>query len=208
MEVGPQRQIDRVKGTPEMAGRCVRVTRVRVSADKRRPRGEQVPSRSLARATRVERVEAIKRAESKGQTTREIAASLGLAASTIRIYRRDPDGEAQRARHARYQGRCRECGKATSGSRGAEKAPEWCAKHAPRQRRRWSDEQILAAIRKWQGLTGAPPILADWSPAHAPSGHEGAARYLAERGAWPSASAVIRRFGSLDAAVKHAHAGF
>lgn len=174
----------------------------------RRPRGKRVPAATLARPTRAERVRAIERATGEGRSAREIAALLGLAASTIRIYRRDPEGEAQRARHARYQGRCRECGKATSGSRGAGKAPEWCAKHAPRLRRRWSDEQLLAAVRKWQGLTGEPPILADWSPAHAPSGHEGAARYLAQRGAWPSASAVIRRFGSLDAAVKRAHAGF
>lgn len=166
-----------------------------------------MPSRTLARPTRAQRVEAIRHAESKGQTTREIAASLGLAVSTIRIYRRDPDGRAQRERHERYQGRCRECGKVTTGSEGAEKAPDWCKAHAPQQWRRWSDEQILAAIRRWRALTGAPPTLADWSPAHATFGHKGAARYLAERGAWPSASAVSRRFGSLAAAVKRADAG-
>ncbi len=177
---------------------------MRQSAEVRRPRGERVPSRALVRVTRIERVEAIKRAESAGQTAREIAASLGLAVSTIRIYRRDPDGKAQQARHERYQGRCRECGAPTTGSRGAAKAPEWCAQHAPRQRRRWSDELILAAIRNWRALTGAPPALADWSPAHAPSGHEGAARYLAEPGVWPNASTVIRRFGSLEAAAKRA----
>ncbi len=143
---------------------------MRQSADVRRPRGERVPSRALVRATRVERVAAIKRAESAGQTAREIAASLGLAVSTIRIYRRDPDGKAQRARHERYRGRCRECGAATTGSRGGAKAPEWCAQHAPRQRRRWSDEQILGAIRKWRQVTGAPPALADWSPASRPVG--------------------------------------
>jgi hypothetical protein len=63
---------------------------------------------------------------------------------------------------------------------------------------------MLEAIRQWTRLAGAPPSLYDWSPAHAPVGHTGAARYLAERGRWPNASSVARRFGSLRAAVERA----
>ena len=63
---------------------------------------------------------------------------------------------------------------------------------------------MLEAIRQWTRLTGAPPSLYDWSPAHAPAGHRVAARYLAERGRWPNASSVARRFGSLRAAVEAA----
>jgi hypothetical protein len=63
---------------------------------------------------------------------------------------------------------------------------------------------MLDAVREWTRLTGAPPTLYDWSPAHAPAGHSGASRYLAERGRWPSASSVARRFGSLRAAVERA----
>ena len=61
---------------------------------------------------------------------------------------------------------------------------------------------MLEAIRQWTRLTCVPPYLYDWSPAHAPAGHRGAARYLAERGRWPNASSVARRFGSLRAAVE------
>ena len=62
---------------------------------------------------------------------------------------------------------------------------------------------MLEAVRDWTRLAGAPPTLYDWSPAHAPTGHPGAARYLAERGRWP-ASSVARRFGSLRTAVETA----
>jgi hypothetical protein len=63
---------------------------------------------------------------------------------------------------------------------------------------------MLEAIREWTLRTGAPPSLYDWSPTHAPAGDRGAARYLAERGRWPNASSVARRFGSLRDAVEAA----
>ena len=63
---------------------------------------------------------------------------------------------------------------------------------------------MLEAVRDWTRLTGALPTLYDWAPAHAPAGHPGAARYLAERGRWPNVSSVARRFGSLRAAVEAA----
>jgi hypothetical protein len=59
-------------------------------------------------------------------------------------------------------------------------------------------------VRDWYGLTGAPPTVPDWSPAHAPAGHEGATRYRSEPGRWPSATQVVRRFGSFPAAVRRA----
>ena len=62
----------------------------------------------------------------------------------------------------------------------------------------------MESIRDWAELTGSPPTLADWSPAHARAGHEGAARYRSGRGRWPSASTVAARFGSLRAAVEAA----
>jgi hypothetical protein len=63
---------------------------------------------------------------------------------------------------------------------------------------------MLEAIRDWAELTGSPPTLADWSPAHAGAGHEGAVRYRSERGRWPSASTVALRFGSFRAALERA----
>jgi hypothetical protein len=63
---------------------------------------------------------------------------------------------------------------------------------------------VLEAIRDWTDVTGSPPTMADWSPAHASAGHEGSARYRSEPGRWPSASTVTARFGSLRGALERA----
>src|SRR5919108_2892145 len=169
----------------------------------RRPRGARVTRDVLVRPTRRERVDQIDALAAAGLGTTEIAEKLGLARSTVNKYRRDPEGERERARRESYRGRCRRCGRPTRGSDGPGRAPEWCHACAPLRRRRWSDDQMLEAVREWTRLTGAPPTLYDWSPAHAPAGHGGgAARYLAEQGRWPNASSVARRFGSLRGAVE------
>ena len=146
----------------------------------------------------------IERLEQRGHATREIAAELGLAVSTVNIYRADPTGERQRERRRRYRGECRGCGRPTSGSGGRTRAPEWCRRCAGEKRRVWTVRRVLGAIRDWDDVTGAPPGLADWSPAHAPTGHGGSARYRSEPGRWPSASVVAARFGSLRAAIEAA----
>jgi DNA-binding CsgD family transcriptional regulator len=170
----------------------------------RRPAGERANDTTVERHTRAERVAQIERLERRGLATREIAEQLGLARSTVNIYRADPDGERQRQRRQRYQGTCRGCGGPTSGSGGPKRAPERCRSCAGKRRRNWSEQRVLEAIRDWTDVTGSPPTLADWSPAHAPAGHEGSARYRSERGRWPSASTVAARFGSLRAAIEAA----
>ena len=170
----------------------------------RRPRGQPVTAAVLERPSRRQQAERIEALAGRGLGSQEIADRLGLARSTVNKYRRDPDGERERARRERYRGRCRGCGRPTRGSDGPGRAPEWCPDCAPAQRRRWSDAKMLDAVRDWTRLTGAPPTLYDWSPAHAPAGHSGAARYLAEQGRWPNASSVARRFGSLRGAVEAA----
>ena len=65
--------------------------------------------------------------------TEEIADRLGLARSTVNKYRRDPEGERERARRERYRGRCRGCGRPTRGSDGPGRAPEWCPESCPFQ---------------------------------------------------------------------------
>jgi hypothetical protein len=181
--------------------------RAQEAAATRRPRGQSVTVAVLERPSRRQQVERIEALAGRGLGSEEIADRLGLARSTVNKYRRDPDGERERARRERYRGRCRGCGRPTRGSDGPGRAPEWCPECAPLRRRRWSDAQMLAAIREWTGLPGAPRTLYDWSPAHAPAGHPGAARYLAERGRWPNASSVARRFGSLRGAVETAGVG-
>lgn len=168
-----------------------------------RPRGRRVAADTLARPSRREQAAQIETLAEQGIATSEIADRLGLARSTVNKYRRDPAGERERERREGYRGECRSCGRPTSGD-GPGRGLEWCPECAPAQRRRWSDEEMLEAIRAWTGLTGHPPTVYDWSPAHAPAGHRGAARYRAERGHWPSASSVTRRFGTLARAVDQA----
>jgi hypothetical protein len=170
----------------------------------RRPRGERVAAEVLDRPGRRERADEIEELAARGFRSDEIAEKLGLARSTVNKYRRDPDGELERARRESYRGRCRGCGRPTRGSDGPGPGPEWCPGCAPLRRRRWSDAQMLEAIREWTRLTGGLPTVYDWSPAHAPAGHRGAARYLADRGRWPNASSVARRFGSLRGGVEAA----
>jgi hypothetical protein len=170
----------------------------------RRPRGRPVPAGLLERPTRRQQAERIETLIRQGLGSEEIAERLGLARSTVNKYRRDPEGERERERRERYRGRCRRCGRPTRGSDGPGRAPEWCPECAPLQRRRWSDDAMLEAVRDWTRLTGAPPTVYDWSPAHAPAGHAGTARYLAERGRWPNASSLGCRFGSLPAAIDKA----
>ncbi|MCP9491800.1 MAG: hypothetical protein MSC31_18285 [Solirubrobacteraceae bacterium MAG38_C4-C5] len=177
------------------------------TGDQRRPRGRRAPAATLDRPSRSDRVEAIGELAEEGLAPREIADRLGLAPSTIRKYRRDPEGESERKRREDYRGRCRGCGRATDGSHGPSRGPQWCMRCAALRRRRWSDEQLLDAIRDWARLTGSPPATYDWSPASAPAGHTGAARYLDEPGRWPNARTVARRFGSLSRAVARAGLG-
>jgi transcriptional regulator with XRE-family HTH domain len=63
---------------------------------------------------------------------------------------------------------------------------------------------ILRAIQKWNRLYGEPPALADWAPARARrlNHHWRVQRYLA--GDWPHLSTVLKRFGTLGAAIAEA----
>jgi transposase len=171
---------------------------------RRRPRSERGDPEPGGRYTRAERVRQIKRLEQRGQATREIATELGLAVSTVNIYRADPTGERQRERRRRYRGECRGCGRPTSGSGGRKRAPEWCRRCAGQRRQVWTGQRVLDAIRDWAELTGAPPGVADWSPAHARARDPGSARYRSQPGRWPSASVVAARFGSFRRAVEGA----
>jgi hypothetical protein len=166
--------------------------------------GERGDRAAAQRHTRAERVAQIERLERRGLATREIADRLGLARSTVNIYRADPDGQRQHERRQRYRGTCAGCGRLTSGSGGPGRAPERCRACAGEQRRSWSEQDILEAIRDWAELTGSPPVLADWSPAHAPAGSKASDRYRSQPGRWPSASTVVKRFGSMRTAVEAA----
>lgn len=60
--------------------------------------------------------------------------------------------------------------------------------------RRWTDQQILAAIRLWTRQRGTPPRTSDWQP-----GNHGW-----DPGTWPSFMTVVRHFGSWTAGLHEA----
>ena len=97
----------------------------------RRPAGERVHRAAVERYTRGERVAQIEGLERRGLSAREIAEQLGLARSTVGIYRADPDGERQQQPRQHYPGTCANCGRPTSGSGGPKRAPERVARARP-----------------------------------------------------------------------------
>lgn len=60
----------------------------------------------------------------------QLAGALGVRPSTFRNAINDPLGLKQRARRARYQGRCTVCGSATDGSGGRTNQPRMCSRCA------------------------------------------------------------------------------
>jgi len=167
----------------------------------RRVRGERAPDVETRRPSRIERAREIARLrEREGLSFAEIAERLELAASTVRAYHRDPEGERDRQNRERYRGACRMCGRPTSGTSGYD-APRYCASCTHARARMWTRDLIVTAIGDWHELTGEAPTVPDWSPAHAGEGHPGAARFRAEPGRWPSAATVRAHFGAFSAAL-------
>jgi hypothetical protein len=82
-----------------------------------------------------------------------------------------------------------------------------------KRRARWTREDVIEALRAWQGRYGAPPTAADWNPADAMRG----ARRSTERafawasraarfseGEWPWTGTVSKLFGGWNAALEAA----
>ncbi len=138
--------------------------------------------------------------EAEGLSITQIADRLGRSPATIKAYFYDPTGEKARAVKARYQGVCRGCGAYTQPRNGKGDAYAYCkACHPGAIERRWTCEQVLAAMRQWHARYGRLPSSYDWSRTHA-QWRGGEALERLSRGSWPSASAVTGVYGSWSAA--------
>ncbi len=114
----------------------------------------------------------------KGLKLCEIAERMNVAVSTVDAWIKDPDGSQLRMRKDSYRGRCEECGEPTDGSRGPGQAPRVCARCL-----KWTDEQIVEAIRRWADEHGGvPPTTSDWHLAPTDK-------------SFPCSTIVIRRMG-------------
>lgn len=81
--------------------------------------------------TRAERARSVAHLRGLGLTYSEIARRLGISRSYTGLLVNDPDGTQDRARKARYGGRCEVCGAPTDGSGGRARAPRHCRAHHP-----------------------------------------------------------------------------
>lgn len=133
----------------------------------------------------------------RGMTMREVGEQMGVSHNTVQNWLDDPDGSKQRARHARYRGRCRDCGAPTSGANGRGNAPDRCQRCANTARRRWTPETVIAALHRWTTLYGEQPSARDWNPSLSTCPE----RLTVE---FPRTQSVIDVFGSWTAGINAA----
>jgi HNH endonuclease len=69
---------------------------------------------------------------------------------------------------------------------------------------RFTDEEILNAIRRWADSYGEPPTMLDWDPARARRLDQAWRAERFEEGLWPTAMLVRGRFKQFNAAVERA----
>lgn len=156
--------------------------------------------------TRLERHEQIKALRAEGLTFKEIAARLGIAYSTVWATYNDPTGDKDRIRKAKRSRPCVGCGKRVTNS-GSE-PPMRCRKCEHKRvgtlehrremavvntgRTRWTDEQLLDALRS-VAVDGGVTVNA-YKAAYA----------RAKRGSLPSTALFTHRFGTWNTALEAA----
>jgi len=69
---------------------------------------------------------------------------------------------------------------------------------------KFTREEILAKIREWVAVHGAPPSVSDWEPCRARRLGQPWRAERFERGTWPSVRMVIAHFGRFNAAIEQA----
>jgi hypothetical protein len=158
----------------------------------------------LAKATEAQRL------REEGLLLREIAERMGAKRTTVSAWLCDPDGSKLRARKDSYRGECIDCGARTDGSNGRANAPrrcDECSRRFRHERRIWTPDTIVEAIRAFHDQYGFVPCATDWSPAlayaHTLSDAEVRARRY-ETGAWPPTATVLKECGSWNAAIRAA----
>ena len=123
--------------------------------------------------TVAERVAAARRLERDGLDARAIADAIGVRADTVRRYLKAHP--------------CRSCGDPVVGDA---KLCHVCATRRANPKR-WSREEVIAAVHSWIGLEGRAPTTADWRPRRL----GGSPRWEEEFGDWPPASVGRIVFG-------------
>lgn len=161
--------------------------------------------------SRAEMAARVAELRAQGLLQREVAERLGISRTWAAELDRDPEGKDMAERRKRYRGTCLDCGRATDGSNGRAKAPDYCRHCAPKHspHAKWTAENIVEAIQRWTEKYGSPPSAMDWNPAMARAADATDIDRIEmrwERGDWPTVTSVIYHCGSWSGAI--AAAGF
>jgi len=137
----------------------------------------------------------------------------GCGASFERVQRRGraPKWCSDRCRkRTLYSIPCVDCGASLNGSDGrGPNAPIRCvvcsARHNGAERKVWTREALVDAIRRWAALHDEPPAFPDWAPARARANNddERAIRWENDD-RWPYATTVVAEFGTWNAGIEAA----
>lgn len=98
----------------------------------------------------------------QGFTGVQAAEVLGIASATFYQRLTDPTDEKNRARKARSNGICVDCGGATNNGGGV-LPPKRCRTCSIKHQTKWTRENIIAAIRVWAEEHGSPPTSVQWN---------------------------------------------
>lgn len=114
--------------------------------------------------TRQQRAAQVAELRAQGLTYRQIATQLGISRSHANALVLDPDGSQDHARKQSYGRLCANgCGRYTNGGDGPGKASRYCNHCAPGiYLRKWTRENIIAAIQEWARRHGHPPSSTEW----------------------------------------------
>jgi DNA-binding CsgD family transcriptional regulator len=124
----------------------------------------------------------------EGMIYREIGELLGVSVSYVQELISDPDGA--RAWERKHQLCCEDCGKPVR-SDSASRPSRHCVVCQGKAQRVWTEQLIVAAIKRWATLYGEPPSAQSWSSGNA------SPRDLRRfrEGNWPSTTSAVNRFG-------------
>jgi hypothetical protein len=164
--------------------------------------------------TRDEKIALCRKLKAEGLTYRQVAEAVGTSKTTVVRWLNPDKAEADRvsarARKESYRGECATCGAPTNGS-GPGSASDTCLRcfgQRLHDRRIWTPETIIEAIRAWEAEYGFVPVAADWSVGMARERQDAEVRlrrYYEGRVVVPATTAVLREFGgSWNAAIEAA----
>ena len=125
-------------------------------------------------AARLELAEQVRVLHDFGFGFKQIAVDLGISRAYAAELYDDPEGAKARARKASYRGSCIDCGAPTTGSNGRDRAParcDPCTRRLASEERRWTEEAVVDAIRRFAAIHGRPPSSEEWIKADPENGY-------------------------------------